>query len=519
MTNTENNKRIAKNTAMLYFRLLFSMAISLYTSRVILNALGVEDFGIYNVVGGIVVMFGFLNNAMSASTQRFLTFEMGKGDYNQLNRIFSMSITIHASIAIIVLLLSETVGLWILNTQLTIPADRMNAANWVYQCSIFAFIITILYVPYNATIIAHERMNVFALVSILEVILKLFITILVAWLGFEKLKFYAVLVFCVSLVIGVIYTTYCKLKFDECKFHFFWDKQLFQKMSGFASWNLLGVFAGITYNQGVNLILNVFFGPIINAARGIAYQVLGAVNAFVTNFQVAVNPPLTKSYASGDLKYMYSLIFTASKYSFYLLFMLSLPIILETDFVLALWLKTVPEYTTIFTRLVLIDVLICSLSGSLQTMAQASGNVRLYQLVVSGILLLNLPFSYILLKLGYAPQVTFFVSILASLVALFARLIVLKKIVSFPVKNFITNVLSRVVLVSIIGSIIPYFISIQNIHSLMHFSLVLFISIISVGCSVWLLGINQSERSFLKVAFLKLLSFTNNEDIKFKGNH
>ena len=506
MLNTENNKRIAKNTVMLYFRLLFSMVVSLYTSRVILNALGVEDFGIYNVVGGIVVMFGFLNNAMSASTQRFLTFEMGKGDQNQLNRIFSMSITIHAIIAIIVLVLAETGGLWLLNTQLTIPPDRILAANWVYQFSILAFLVTILYVPYNAMLIAHERMNVFALVSILEVVLKLFITILVVWFGFEKLKFYAFLVFCVSLIIGTIYTIYCKLKFAECKFHLFWDKQLFGKMSSFASWNLLGVFAGITYSQGVNLLLNVFFGPVVNAARGIAYQVQGAVNAFVTNFQIAVNPPLTKSYASGDLRYMYSLIFSASKYSFYLLFVISLPVMLETDFILKLWLKTVPEYTTIFTRLVLIDVLICSLSGSLQAMAQASGKIKLYQVVVSGILLLNLPVSYILLKLGYAPQFTFIAAILASLAALFARLVVLKIMVSFPVRNFLNNVFYKVIVVFFVGSIIPYYISYQYSNSIMHFLLVVLISVISVVSTVWLLGINQSEKSFLKASLHKFIT-------------
>ncbi len=506
MSNTENNKRIAKNTALLYLRLLFSMAISLYTSRVILSALGVEDFGIYNVVGGIVVMFGFLNNAMSASTQRFLTYEIGKGDYIQLNRIFSMSITIHALIAVIVLILSETGGLWLLNTQLNIPAARMEAANWVYQSSIFSFVITILYVPYNAIIIAHERMNVFAYISILEVVLKLFITILVLWLGFEKLKFYAVLVLIVTLIIGSIYTLYCNLKFDECRFHFSWDKKLFQNMSSFASWNLFGVFAGITYNQGVNLLLNVFFGPVVNAARGIAYQVMGAINGFVTNFQVAVNPPLTKSYAIGDHQYMNSLIFRASKYSYYLLFVLSLPVMLETDFILKLWLKIVPEYTVIFTQLVLIDVLISSLSGSLQSMAQASGNVKRYQLVVSGILLLNLPLSFILLKLGFAPQSTFIVSIIASLVALFARLIVLKIIVAFPVKNFIKTVLIRVVAVSIVGSIIPYYISTRFTNSALHFFLIVFISVISVICSVWLLGITQSEKIFLKVLFHKFTS-------------
>lgn len=509
MLNLENNRRIAKNTAMLYFRLLFSMAISLYTSRVILNALGVEDFGIYNVVAGIVVIFGFLNNAMSASTQRFLTYEMGRGDLNQLKHIFSMGITIHILIALIVLILSETAGLWLLNAKLNIPSVRISAANWVYQCSIFSAIITILYAPYIAAIIAHEKMNVFAIVSLIEVVLKLFITILVALLGFDKLKFYAVLVFFVSLAIGIIYALYCKSKFAECTIRVFWDKNLFKEMSSFARWNLLGVFAGITYGQGVNLLLNVFFGPTINAARGVAYQVQGAVNAFITNFQVAVNPQITISFAKGDYQYMHSLIFSASKYSFYLLFILSLPLLLETEFILKLWLKTVPEYTTIFTLLVLIDILVCSLSGPLQTTAQASGNVKLYQIVVSGILLLNLPVSFILLKLGFAPQATFIVSIMASFVALFARLIILKMIMSFPVKNFITSVLYRVTAVFIIGSIIPYYISVQSTPSIMHFLLVAILSVISIACTIWILGINQTEKVFLKSSLNALLKKIN----------
>lgn len=505
MSNTKNNKRIAKNTALLYLRLLFSMCISLFTSRVILNALGVEDFGIYNVVGGIVVMFGFLNNAMSASTQRFLMIEIGKGNHHQINRIFSMSLTIHILVALIVLILSETGGLWLLNTQLNISLDRMVSANWVFQFSILAFIITILYVPYNAMIIAQEKMDIFAFVSIVEVILKLFITLVVLWLGFEKLKLYAVLVFMVTFIIGTIYVIYCKIKFIECKFKHFWDRKLFYEMSSFASWNLLGVFAGITYNQGVNILLNVYFGPVVNAARGIAYQIQGAVNGFVTNFQVAVNPPITKSYATNEKEYMYSLIFSASKYSFYLLFLLSLPILLETDLILSIWLKNVPEYTSIFTRLILIDVLICSLSGALQTIVQATGNIKRYQMVVSGILLLNLPISYVLLKIGFPPHITFIISIIASITALVARLVILKIILSFPVKHFIVNVINKVISVFIVGSLIPYYITKQLTPSLIHLLLIAIISTLSVSSSVWVLGITLSEKQFIKVSAINIL--------------
>ena len=508
--SSESSKRIAKNTAMLYFRMLFTMAVSLYTSRIVLNSLGIEDFGIYNVVGGIVVMFGFLNSAMAAATQRFLTFEMGNGDHSQLKQIFSMSITIHALIAIAILILSESIGLWFLNTQLNIPAARMNAANWVYQFSIFAFIITVLNVPYNATIIAHERMSVYAYVSIIEVLLKLFIVFILVWFGLDKLKLYAVLVFSVSLIILIIYNIYCKQKFEECKYHFIWDRQLFQHMSSFANWNLLGVFAGIAYNQGVNLLLNVFFGPTVNAARGIAYQVQGAVNGFVTNFQVAVNPPITKSYAIGDKQYMYSLVFSSSKYSFYLLLFLSLPVLIETKYILELWLKTVPDYTIIFTRLVLLDILICSLSGSLQTMVQATGKVKKYQLVVSGILLMNLPVSYILLRLGFLPQVTFIVSIFISFLALLGRLIVLKIIENFPVKSFLKDVIWKVIAVFFIAAVFPVFISTQILFPTKQFFLVLMSSVLSVIGSVYFLGITKSEKIYWRKNLLKFISKNKN---------
>lgn len=505
MSSESSNKRIAKNTAALYIRMLFTMAISLYTSRVVLNTLGIEDYGIYNVVGGIVVMFGFLNSAMAAATQRFLTFEIGKGNYNQLNQVYSMSVTIHALIAISVLILAETIGLWFLNSQINIPAARMNAANWVYQFSIFAFIITVLNVPYNATIIAHERMSMYAYIGIIEVLLKLFIVFILVWFSFDKLKLYAVLVFSVSLVMRIIYSIYCKQKFKECKYRFIWEKQLFRQMSSFANWNLLGVFAGVAYNQGVNILLNVFFGPAINAARGIAYQVQGALNGFIISFQVAVYPPITKSYAIGDKQYMYSLVFNASKYSFYLLLLLSLPVLLETKFILELWLKTIPDFTIIFTRLILIEILIGSLSGSLQTMVQATGKVRKYQIVVSGILLLNLPISYVLLRLGFPPQSTFIVSILLSFVALIGRLLVLRILENFPVRSFVFGVLIRIISVFLVAAIIPFYISSQIPYSIKQFVLVIMFSFLSVITTVYFLGITKSERIFWKKSLRKYI--------------
>ena len=327
MNNKENNKCIAKNTSMLYIRMLLTMAVTLYTSRVILNTLGVEDYGIYNVVGGFVAMMGFLNNSMAVATQRFLSFEIGKKSNSQFSRVFSMSMSIHILIALVILVLAETVGLWFVKTQLTIPIERMGAALWVFHFSILAFIVNVISVPYNATIIAHERMNVFAWVSIIDVSLKLLIVFILQWFGYDKLKFYALLMFGVALIIRLIYGSYCSRKFVESKFHFYWDKSLFKTIMSFAGWSLWGGAASVLHSQGVNILLNIFFGPAINAARGIAYQIQGAVNSFVSNFQIAINPQIIKSYASSKIEYMHQLIFQGAKYSFYLLFALSLPIL------------------------------------------------------------------------------------------------------------------------------------------------------------------------------------------------
>lgn len=469
------------------------MLIALYTSRVVLNTLGVEDFGIYNVVGGIVIVFGFLNNAMSASTERFIAFELGKGDFYQLRKIFSTSINIHLIIIAIVLILSETVGLWFFNTQMNIPLNRIDAARWVYHFSIIAFIFNILNVPYHATIIAHEDMNVYALISIVESFLKLLIVFMLNWFNFDKLKLYALLTACVTIVIRTSYTLYCKYKYKECHYIWHWNKRLINEMGSFANWNLLGVFAGIGYNQGVNILINIFFGPTINAARGIAFQVQSAVNSFVTNFQLAVNPAITKSYARNEKEYLYSLVFRATKFSFYLLFLMSMPILVETEFILTLWLKTPPQFVALFCRLILLDILIGSLSGSLQAMVQASGRIKKYQIVVSGILLLNLPISFVLLKLGYGAEYTFYVSILLSVIALISRLIIIKRNYNFPRKDFAKNVLFKISITSLASTFLAFYITkfIENeILSML-------VTILVTLFSILLLGLNSEEKHFL----------------------
>lgn len=490
---------------MLYIRMLLIMGVSLYTSRIVLNALGVEDFGIYNVVGGFVTMFGFLNGSMASATQRFLSFEIGKKNDKQLNNVFSMSVNIHFVIALVILVLAETVGLWFVNTQLTIPTERMEAAQWVYQFSILTFLVGVLSVPYNAAIIAHERMKVFAWVSIFEVSLKLLLVFLLLWVSYDKLKLYAILMFAVAVIIRLIYGMYCSRNFPESKFRWFWDQDLFKTIASYAGWNLWGSAALTLYGTGVNILLNIFFGPTVNAARAIAYQVKGAVNRFVQNFQMAMNPQIIKSYASNDLKYMHQLIFQGAKYSFFLLFALSLPILLETEIILRLWLKIVPEYTVIFTQLVIINILIDCISGPLMTAAQASGKIKLYQAVVGGLLLLNLPLSYGFLKLGFTPEVTLYVSILISLVALFARLKIISPLVDLSISGYLKNVVLRIMPVAIVACAAPFSLRYFLDEGFYRLAIVGLISLASVAPAIYLLGLTRVEQIFMRGKIKQLL--------------
>ena len=485
--------------------MLLTMGVSLYTSRIVLNTLGVEDFGIYNVVGGVVIMFSFLNSSMSSATQRFLSFELGKGDYEQLKKVFSMSVNIHAVIAIAIFILAETIGLWFLNAKLNIPDQRMEAANWVYQFSILSFMLTVMGVPYNATIIAHERMNVYAWVSIIEVVLKLAIVFVLVWFGFDKLKLYAVLVFGVTTVTWTSYRFYCKQHFTESKYRFAWDKSLFKTLMNYAGWNLFGNVAAVAYNQGINIMLNIFFGPVINASRGIAYQVNGAVSGFVSNFQMSMNPQIVKSYAANEQKYMQQLIFQGSKYSFFLLFFLTLPVLLQTETLLRWWLKIVPDYAVLFCQLILVDTLINCISGPLMTAAQATGKIKVYQAIVGGILLFNVPVSYLFLKLGYEPQVTLFVTISLSLTALLARLIILRNLMNFSAKEFISQVLLKALLVAALSLVLPL-LAIQFVEQeVIRFFCICLISALSVSLMVYFVGLKQQERDFLKIKIVQAI--------------
>ena len=498
MSNTtENNKRIAKNTLLLYFRMLFLMAVSLYTSRVVLNALGVEDFGIYNVVGGVVAMFSVLSGSLSTAISRFITYELGKGNKENLNKIFSSAVTIQFGLAGIIILLAETIGIWFLNIKMNIPEVRMEAANWVFQFSILTFAINLISVPYNASIIAHEKMSAFAYISILEAVEKLTIAYLITISPIDKLIFYAILMCAVALVVRLTYGNYCKRHFSECTYHFSWDKLLLKQMFGFAGWNFIGASSAILRDQGGNVVINLFCGPTVNAARGIAFQVNNAVNQFVTNFMTALNPQITKSYASGDKEYMMTLIFQGARLSFYMLFLLSLPILVNTHYILTLWLKMVPEHAIAFVQLTLIFALSESISQPLITAMLATGKIRNYQIIVGGLQMMNLPVSYILLRIGYFPEIVIVVAICISQCCLGVRLILLRKMINLSIIKYLKKVYFNIIIVSITAAIFPLISACYIDKSFINFILISLIAVICTFTSIYFIGCNYQERQFI----------------------
>ena len=496
-TASENNKRIAKNTLLLYVRMLFMMAVSLYTSRVVLNALGVEDFGIYNVIGGVVAMFSILSGSLSAAITRFITYELGTENQENLKKIFSTAVTIQISLAILIILLAEVTGVWFLNVKMNIPDERIVAANSVFQFSILTFAINLISVPYNASIIAHERMSAFAYISILEAIGKLAIAFLIIISPMDKLIFYAILMCIVALVIRFAYGVYCKRHFEECTYHFIFDKDLLKRMFGFAGWNFIGAASAVLRDQGGNVVINLFCGPAVNAARGIAFQVNAAISGFVTNFMTALSPQITKSYASGEHHYMMTLIYQGARFSFYMLLLLSLPVLLNTHYLLELWLKIVPDHTVLFVQLVLAFAMSESISNPLVTAMLATGRIRNYQLVVGGLQMMNLPISYVLLRMDVFPEVIIVVAIGISQCCLVARLLMLRGMIGLSVKKYLKKVYINILTVTIAAAIIPFLLTCKLEESFQTFILSSLVAVICTGIAIYYIGCNKSERQFV----------------------
>ena len=503
-----NNRRIAKNTLMLYARMLVGMLVSLYTSRVLLNALGVEDYGIYGAVGGFVSMFSLISSALTSSVSRFLTFELGTGNKERLSRVFSTSILIQISLAVIILLLSETLGLWFLHNKMTIPAARMGAADVVFQVSIVSFIFGLLSTPFSAAIVSHERLGVFAFIGLFEILARLCNVLFIAYCHAvnDRLKVYAVLVMVLSVIMQGIYIWYCKRSFEECEIKLIFDKKIFREMGSFASWVFIGCTAAQLKNQGVNLLYNVFVGPVLNAARGIASSVNVAVTSFASNFMTALNPQITKLYAAGDLKYAHSLVERGSRFSFYIILFFAVPILLETEFVLKIWLGNFPEHSVDFVRLTLMVSLIGTLSNTLITLQTATGKMRDYQIVVGGIVLLNFPLSYVCLKVGLQPEATYIVAIIVDIICLFARLLFLRSLAKLSMWHFVRTVLTNVTIVTAVSVILPIVAHYLLDPGWIRFLIVGFVSVVSVLFSILYIGCTRSEREFVVMKFVSTIN-------------
>lgn len=506
---SENTKRIAKNTLMLYVRMLFGMLVSLYTSRVVLNTLGVEDYGIYNVVGGFVAMFSLVSSSLSSSTSRFLTFELGKGDRERLKETFSTSLLIHLLLAGIILILAESVGVWFLNTQMTIPAERLYAANWVFQASILSFMFGLFSVPYNASIVSHERMSAFAYIGILDILLKLAIVLFIAYapFRFDRLIVYALLLVAVGMSLQCVYLWYCRKNFEECRLRFRFNKACWKEMSAFAGWNFIGCSSVLLKDQGVNILLNLFVGPVLNAARGIAGSVNAAVTSFTGNFMTALNPQITKSYATNDRTYMISLVERGSRFSFYILWVLVLPILFETEFVLTLWLKQYPEHTVNFVRLTLVLSLFEVLSYTLITLQVSTGKIRNYQLAVGGMQMMNFPLSYLCLKIGFFPESVLIVALIISVICLLLRLYFLRLMVGLSARSFLRNVGVNVLAVTFASIVFPIIAFCILPEGALKFCMVVIISVVSTTLAIVLVGCSKSERLFLYEKAKKLLKY------------
>ena len=489
-----NSKRVAKNTLLLYFRMLFLMLISLYTSRVILNALGVEDYGIYNVVGGVVTMFSLLSGTLSAAISRFITFELGKNNIEKLKRVFSCSVTIQIGLAFIILVLSETVGLWFLNEKLVIPGNRLIAANWCYQLSIVTFLINLISIPYNAAIIAHEKMSAFAYISILEAIGKLAVAWCITINPIDRLVFYAFMVAVIAWIIRLVYGWYCKRHFEECTYHFIYDHILLKQMFGFAGWNFIGASSAVLSTQGVNIVLNLFMGPTVNAARAISVKVNTVITGFVHNFMIALNPQITKSYANGDKTYLFKLIFQCARLSYYILLLLSLPVIFSTHYILVVWLNLVPPHTELFVKLILILAMSDSISNPLITAMLATGNIRNYQIIVGGIQMMNLPISYLCLYYGAIPESVVIVAIVLSQFSLGARLFMLRGMIGINIREYLRIVYLNVIKVTVIAAFFPMILSLYMSESVYKFVIIVLVTILFTIMTELFIGCNKEER-------------------------
>lgn len=498
MADIVNTKRIAKNTMMLYLRMILVMVVTIYMSRVVLKVLGVEDYGTYNVVAGAVAFLGFLNSAMSMATQRFFNVELGKKEGGDLNGVFNMSLNIHFIIGFIVILLAETIGLWLVNCKLNIPDGRMVAANFAFQCVVASTFLSIIQVPYTSAIYAYEKMDIFAYLSIFDVVLKLGLTFLLFWIDADKLILYSLLMLGVHILVFFLYSGYVSKKLKGCKIHLMWNQKKFKELSGFMGWNICGQIAQVLTNQGVNMVANVFFGVVLNAAMAITNQVNGAFTMFVYNFQTSFRPQIMKSYAAEQYAEMKSLVYSASKASFFLLYCISMPILLNINFVLDVWLETVPDYSAIFCKLLIWSSLLEAISMPLVMAIFATGKNKYYQIFVSLFISLNLILTWIFLRLGFSPEYIFYIKIVVSIFVIGVRLYFANKQANIEVSKFFTQ--SIIPVVKVIAISAPFYFFANNyVETSGYFAKILLTTafLILILFSIYILGLSSGERAFI----------------------
>lgn len=506
-----DNRRVVKNTFYLYIRMFLMMAITLYTSRVVLATLGIIDFGIYNTVAAIVAMMGFLNSSMSNAVQRFLSYEMGYGDSKKICDIFNAALRVHAIIALIVLVLMELVGLWLLDGRLNIPCDRIQAAQCVFHCSVVMMVFSIIQVPYNSMIISKEDMNVYAFVSIIEVLFKLGVVYFLILCNSDKLQLYAILTMVVTIFITICYILYCIWHYIEVRISRINTYKNIKDLMTFAGWNIFGELSWIFTIQGVTLLLNVFWGPVVNAARAIALQVDTAVSRFVINFQAALNPQIIKNYAAHHIHDTLKLFYRGTRVSYYLLLILSLPILFETNYLLALWLEDVPPLTDSFCKIAIITSLVQCVSNLFATIAKAYGQIRNYQLVVSMLIGLNFPMAYLIIWLGGNVLLVVSTTIFVQLCVLVARILLTKRMINYSICDFIKNVIFPILSVTIVSCIVPYSICMCYKEGLYRCLLNLVITVISTLVVIWSIGLKRAERQFVLQSIKVKIALLNNE--------
>lgn len=498
-----SNKRIAKNSLMLYFRVLFLLFINLYTSRVILQALGVEDYGIYNAVAGFITMFSMISGSMAGAISRFITYILGLGDIDKLKRVFNTSFFILLIISLVIVLLVEMIGVWFLNNHMTIPTERIVAANWVLQFSLATFVINLLSTPYNAELIAHERMTAFAYIGLIEGSAILGVAFLVKYSPIDSLIYYSALMCIVAISIRMIYSTYCSKIFPECKLCWIFDKKLFHEMFSFAGWNFIGFGSGLLREHGINLLFNLYFGPVVNAARGLASQVNTALTKFSESFYTAVLPQITIKYAEKDIDGSHRIVIWSSRFAFFLLLIIALPILFETRYILYLWLGNIPEHTIAFVRIITLFFLLESFSKPLIILMLATGDIKKYQIYVGTLNMLNFPFAWLLLELGFSSEIAQSSILLFSVIALFLRMMMLNKITNFPISYFTRNCLVRSLNVFALCCILPSYICLVYQESILRFVVSTVIGILVSIIIIATIGLDKQERNFIHNFILK----------------